>query len=152
MHYIKTLNTNNHLNSRNMGKACDTRFSSMCHNRKFRKQVSQHWSDQKDLSLPRLLISGRHLPLKIAALIKINSSHHYEISKMHTARRFAHGFQHSLCILLYNKSVRVTCRPYKSSEWTWSQHRTKWNQTKIIRGTKFAVAKLTPVQVTKLPL
>jgi hypothetical protein len=73
---VKILNTSNHIHRRQMGKACGTPCSSMFHKRKFRKQVCQHWSDQNDLRLPRLLISGRHLPLKIAAPKRRISSHH----------------------------------------------------------------------------
>jgi hypothetical protein len=39
------------------------------------------------------LISGRHLPLKIAAPTKQGSAHHWKFSKVHTGPRFAHSFE-----------------------------------------------------------
>jgi hypothetical protein len=36
LHCVKTLNNSNHRHRRQMGKACSTPFSSICHNRKFR--------------------------------------------------------------------------------------------------------------------
>jgi hypothetical protein len=59
-----------------------------------------------DLCLPRLKISGRHLPLKLAAPAKQGSSHHWKFSMVHTGLRFAHGFQPFVCIRLYNKLCR----------------------------------------------
>jgi hypothetical protein len=49
-----------------------------------------------DLRLPRLGITGRHLPLEIAAPAKQGSAHHWKFSKVHTGLRFAHSFQPSV--------------------------------------------------------
>jgi hypothetical protein len=61
-----------------------------------------------DLRLPRLGISGRHLPLKIAEHAKQGSAHHWKSPKVHTSTRFAHSFQPSVCIRLDNKIVQAT--------------------------------------------
>jgi hypothetical protein len=37
-----TLNNSNHRHRRQMGEACSTPFSSICHNRNFRKLVGQY--------------------------------------------------------------------------------------------------------------
>jgi hypothetical protein len=42
LHYVKTRNTSNHRHLRQMGNACGTSCSSICHNRKFTKHVSQY--------------------------------------------------------------------------------------------------------------
>jgi hypothetical protein len=42
LHCVKTLNTSNHRHCRQIGKVCSTPCSSICHNRKFRKQVSEY--------------------------------------------------------------------------------------------------------------
>jgi hypothetical protein len=38
------------------------------------------------------------IPLKIAALAKQDSAHHWKLSKVHTGPRLSHGFQPSLCV------------------------------------------------------
>jgi hypothetical protein len=58
--------------------------------------------------LVRLGISGRHLPLKIASPAKQGSAHHWKFSKVPIDPRFAHGFQHSVCIPLYNTITQAT--------------------------------------------
>jgi hypothetical protein len=65
--------------------------------------------------MPRLGISGRHVPLKIAAHAKQSSPHHWKLSKVHTGPRFASGFQRSICIRLYNKIVQATNRSHTKS-------------------------------------
>jgi hypothetical protein len=73
------------------------------------------------LWLPRLGISSRHLPLKIAVPTKQGSAHRWKFSKVHIGPRFEHGFQPSICIRLYNKIVQATSRSHiKSWEWTCS--------------------------------
>jgi hypothetical protein len=42
LHCVKTRNTSNHRHRRQKGKACGPSCSSICRNRKFRKQVCQH--------------------------------------------------------------------------------------------------------------
>jgi hypothetical protein len=69
----------------------------------------------KDLCLPRLGISGRHLPLKIAATTKQGFLHQWKFSKVHTSQRFAHSFQPFICIQLYNKIVQETSRGHTKS-------------------------------------
>jgi hypothetical protein len=64
--------------------------------------------NEYQLCLPRVGISGRHLPLKIAVPAKQGSAHHWKFSKVHTGPRFAQGFQPSVCIRLYNKIVQET--------------------------------------------
>jgi hypothetical protein len=61
-----------------------------------------------DLCLPRLGISARHLPLKIAAPAKKVSPHHWKFSKVHIGQQLAHGFQLSVCTRLYNKIMQAT--------------------------------------------
>jgi hypothetical protein len=56
-----------------------------------------------NVRLSRLGISGKRLPLKIAAPIKPGSPHHRKFSKAYTGPLFAHGFQPSVCIRLYKK-------------------------------------------------
>jgi hypothetical protein len=59
-----------------------------------------------------------------------NLEHHWIFSKVHTGQRFAHGFQPSVCIQLYNKIVQATSRSHvRSWESTYSQYRTSWSQT-----------------------
>jgi hypothetical protein len=53
--------------------------------------------------------------LSIAVPIKQGSSHHWKFSKVHTGPRFAHGFQPSVYIPLYNKSVQTTSRIHTKS-------------------------------------
>jgi hypothetical protein len=53
-------------------------------------------------------ISGRHLPLKITEHTKQGSAHHLKFSKVHTDPQFAHSFQSSVCIRLYNKIAQAT--------------------------------------------
>jgi hypothetical protein len=92
--------------------------------------ANHYYSFSNDLYLPRLGISSRHLPLKIAAHAKQGSAHHWKISKVHTGPRFAHSFQPSICIRLYNKIVQATSRSrIESWEWTCSQYRTKRSKT-----------------------
>jgi hypothetical protein len=64
---------------------------------------------------PRLGVSERQLPLKIAAPTKQVSPHHWKFSKVHTGPRCAHGFHSSLCIRLYNKIVQATSRSHTKS-------------------------------------
>jgi hypothetical protein len=47
---------------------------------------------------------------KIAAPTKQGFAHRWKILKVHIGPRFAHGFQPSVCIRLYNKIVQVTDR------------------------------------------
>jgi hypothetical protein len=76
------------------------------------------------------LYSGRHLPLKIAAPATQGSPDHWKFSKVYTGPRFAHGFQPSVCIRLYNKTVQATSRSHtKSRERTCSQYWTRRTQT-----------------------
>jgi hypothetical protein len=53
---------------------------------------------------------GRHLPLKTAASTEQGSAHHWKFSKLHTGPRFAHGFQPSVYIRLYNKTVQAASK------------------------------------------
>jgi hypothetical protein len=39
LHCVKTLNNSNYRHRRQVGKACSTPFSSICHSRNFRKRV-----------------------------------------------------------------------------------------------------------------
>jgi hypothetical protein len=57
LHCVKTNITCNHRHGRHMEKACGPPCSSICHNRKFRKQVCQY----------RLLV---RLPLKVATVVQ----------------------------------------------------------------------------------
>jgi hypothetical protein len=54
----------------------------------------------KALIISVMRISSRHLPLKIAVPVKQGSPHHWKFPKVHIGRRFAHGFQPSICIWL----------------------------------------------------
>jgi hypothetical protein len=60
-------------------------------------------------------VSGRHLPLKIAAPAKQGSAHRRKFLKVYIGPRFAHGFQPSVCIRLYNKIVQTTSRSHTKS-------------------------------------
>jgi hypothetical protein len=67
--------------------------------------------------------------LKLLRPQKQVSPHHWKFSEMHIGQRFAHGFQPSVCIRLYNKTVRAINRSHKkSSEWTCSRYRTRRRQ------------------------
>jgi hypothetical protein len=66
--------------------------------------------------LLRLGFSGRHLPLKTAALAKQASPHQWKFSKVHIGPRLAQGFQHSVYIRLYNRIVQATNRSHKNHE------------------------------------
>jgi hypothetical protein len=69
--------------------------------------------------LARLLAADTYLPLKIAAPAKQGSPHHWKFSKLHVGSRFAHCFQPSLFIRLYNNIMQATSRNYtKTWEWT----------------------------------
>jgi hypothetical protein len=46
--------------------------------------------------LSRLVLSGKQLPLKIASPARQGSACHWELDKVHTRPRFAHGFQPSV--------------------------------------------------------
>jgi hypothetical protein len=54
-------------------------------------------------------------PFKIAAPAKQGSSHNWKFSKAHTSPQFAHGFQLSVCIQLYNKIMQATSRSHTES-------------------------------------
>jgi hypothetical protein len=87
-----------------------------------------------DLCLPRLRISGRRLPFKIAAPTKQSPLHQWKFSKMYNIPRFAHGFGSSLCIRLSNKIVQAISRSHVISwKWTWSRYRTRLSQRKCMR-------------------
>jgi hypothetical protein len=53
--------------------------------------------------------------LKIAAPAKLGFPHHWKFSKVHTGPRFAHGFQASVCIRLYNRFVQAISRSHTKS-------------------------------------
>jgi hypothetical protein len=54
-----------------------------------------------------------YLPLQISAPAKQSSAHHWKFFKVPTGPRFAHNFQPSICIRLYNKIVRATSRRHR---------------------------------------
>jgi hypothetical protein len=53
-----------------------------------------------------MVISGRHLLLKITAPTKQGSPHYWKFSKVHIGPRFAHGFERSV---VYDYTVKL-CR------------------------------------------
>jgi hypothetical protein len=115
-------------------------------------EVSSHWSDSNDLSLPRLCT---HISLKIAAHAKQGSAQHWKFSKVHISPRFAHSFQISVCIRLYKKLCRWQANVIQSHEKEhvrFMQGRTRYRQTWEIWDINLAVDKLTTFHVTKLPL
>jgi hypothetical protein len=61
-------------------------------------------------------ISGRHLPLKIAAPTKRGFPHHWKSCKVHTGLRIAHGFQPSVYIRLYKKICRQQAEVIQNHE------------------------------------
>lgn len=58
--------------------------------------------------MSHLGISGRHIPLKIAAHAKRGFTNHWKFPIVHTGMRLAHGFQPSVCIRLTDKAVEAT--------------------------------------------
>jgi hypothetical protein len=92
------------------GRSSKAKYPVIAENRTLVIQpVVSHFND---LRLSRLGISDRRIPLKIAAQAKQGSEHHWKLSKMDTGPRFAHGFQPSVCIPLYNKTVQATSRSH----------------------------------------
>jgi hypothetical protein len=61
-------------------------------------------------------ISGRHLLLNIAAQAKQGSADHWKFSKVHTGPRFAHSYQPSVCIRLYNEIMQATSKVIQNHE------------------------------------
>jgi hypothetical protein len=74
--------------------------------------------------------------------------------KVHTGLRFAHGFQPSVCIRLYNKNCAGNKKKsYKITRMNmFAVCDTAKPDIENIRCLNLAVVKLTTVQVTKLPL
>jgi hypothetical protein len=70
---------------------------------------------KKAIISPRLGIRGRHLLLKIKTPTKQDSPNHWKFSKVHIGSRYAHDFEPSLYMRLYNEIVQATSRSHTKS-------------------------------------
>jgi hypothetical protein len=82
------------------------------------------------LCLPRLQICSRQPSTEIASPAKQSSLRHWKFSRGHTNSWFAHGFQTSIHIWLYNKIMQETSISHtKSWNCKCSEHWTRQTLT-----------------------
>jgi hypothetical protein len=99
-------------------------------------------------------ISGRHLPLKIAAPVNKVLHNIGKFSKVHTTSQFAHGFRPSVYMYVY---IMKLCRQQTEVVQNHEHEQIRiLDKAKLgienMRGLNLAAVQLTTVQETKLPL